>query len=245
MPGGVSFIDYIPDGVRLATVYAGSDGAYQQEVQIPADTPDGAKQIVVTALDPSGHYAYLPSDLTVTGPAARASLSSSTLRPETRVRISGVRFLRGSSVYLLLYPEGVLLGTVTATPGGTFSKLVRMPTDLLGGPHGVVVVGFAAGGGLAYLALQATATSDLGGGGSVLPLTSTTKPMVTASTSSTTVPDFALWSSAGVDPKAIAWIMLIVCALLLGFLGGTWLRTPDGRRWRRYRRSRRGGHTTD
>lgn len=243
-PGGIALIDYIPDGVRLATVHAGVDGSFVKDVQIPTDSPDGRKQIVVTAIAADGTYAYLPNDLTVKGPDAAIRVSDTTLRPRQQLRISGTRFLRGGSVYALLFPEQVLLGTATASADGTFALDVRMPSKLLNGRHGLVITGLTASGGYAYLqrlVMVIGGLGDLPGGGTADPFTHT----ATRATSTTSTLPTATGVRTPVAASRHTGLVLLALLLLSGtglaILGVTWLWTPAGRTWRRRRRERRSG----
>lgn len=255
-PGGISLIDYIPDGVRLATVYAGPDGTYSAQVRIPDNSPDGRKQIVVTAIDAAGHYAYLPNDLTVNGPSASARLSDTTLTPSQAFQISGSRFRAGTKVYAVLYPEQVLLGGFTAGGNGSFTANVRMPKDLLNGDHGIVVAGADAKGGTAYLQLKATVTGGLGALGagdpfakasaaSAAALASTTTIDITTTTTidtpfTTDVPGRPSLGPEGTDTKLVLAVLLVLAAGTVAALLASWWRSAAGRRWRRDRAKSRG-----
>jgi hypothetical protein len=249
-PGTTSFVDYIPDGVRLATVTAGGDGSYSVQVRIPGNSPDGRKQIVVTALDAAGHYAYLPSNLSVNGPAASARLSDTTLTPSQAFQLSGSRFRAGYKVYAVLYPEQVYLGAFTAGDGGSFTANLRMPKDLLNGKHGFVVAGPDAKGGTAYLQLTASVTGGIGSSG-VDPFAKATPGAVEAIASTTTVDitttttietPFTTDKSGrpplgphGTDTKLVLTVLLVLALGTVGALVASWLRSPGGRRWRRER----------
>jgi hypothetical protein len=254
LPGGVAYIDYIPDGARLATVHAGADGSFVHTVQIPIDSPDGKKQIVVTALDSEAHYAYLANDLTVKGPSASARLSDTSLVPGQALRISGNRFLVGTDVYAVLYPEGAILMKTTARSGGGFSAGVTMPTKLLNGRHGIAVVGLTYTGDVAYLQLFANVTGGIGtaagdpfaNASHEIPAdvtTTTTEGPSTTTTDLAPLPTHAPSKSSlgphGTDTGLVLAIVLALAVATGAALLASWLRSPAGRRWRRDRSNRR------
>jgi hypothetical protein len=250
LAGGTSFVDYIPDGVRLATVTVGGDGSYSVQVRIPGNSPDGRKQIVVTALDSLGHYAYLANDLSVNGPPASARLNDTTLTPSQAFQLSGSRWRPGSKVYAVLYPEQVYLGAFPASDGGSFTANLRMPKDLLNGKHGFVVVGADAKGGTAYLQLTASVTGGIGfapgdpfakaSPGDVTAIASTTTEDITTTTTietpfTTDKPGRPPLGPHGTDTKLVLAVLLVVLLGTVGALVASWLRSPAGRRWRRDR----------
>lgn len=257
-PGGPSLIDYLPDGVRLAEVTVGPDGSYQQDVRIPDLTLDGPKQIVVTALDAAGRYTYLPIDIRVSGPQTTARLSDTTLTPNQAVRLSGERFMPGRQVLIVLFPEGVDMGSAVADSSGRVVADLRMPAQLLNGRHVFAVAGakagggHAPGGGFAYLKLEATVTGGVGfvPTGTVVPAdledffrTSTTLPTSSTSSTSTTttIERDALADDVAGSDGASTGLLLVLLLLCLALVAGTvlmWLRSDDGYRWLRKRLGR-------
>jgi hypothetical protein len=244
LAGREALVDYIPDGVRLAVPTVGPDGAFSISVRIPANTYDGPKQIVVTALDAAGKFTYLPTDLTMRGPPATAELSDVTLVPSQVVRISGNRWFAGTTVLAALFPERVSLGPITAGSDGRFSVDVRLPKDLLNGRHGVQLFGRAAGGRMASVKLPATVTGGVGRAGSFEipdgPLNPTsTVPSSTTTLRTTTSAARAAAPSSGSDDSNAGVIGLIVaCTLLVLVVAVGWLWSADGRQWRRRVRRR-------
>jgi hypothetical protein len=244
-PGGISLIDYIPDGVRLATVHAGADGSYVHDVQIPPDSPDGLKQIVVTAIAADGTYAYLPTTITLKGPAATIRVSDLTLNPGQALKVSGSRFLRGTTVYGLLFPEAISLFEITPARDGTFAAEVEMPDDLLNGRHGLVVTGLDASGHFAYLQQLVSVRGGIGDlpgesdpfAGAAALATSTT----TTSTTSTTERERARSQQLGngSDSSLIGLVVMLIAIVLLIVLAVTWYRSPAGKTWRRHREEHR------
>lgn len=249
-PGGVSYVDYLPDAIRLATVTVGDDGSYSRNVQIPAGTKDGPKQIVVTAVGADGKYAYLPTDLRVTGPPATARLSTDRLFPRLALRVEGTRFLSGTEVSVVLFPEAQSMGSPRAGRDGRLSAEVVVPGEVLNGRHVVVVAGLTAGGGYAYLQIETTMTGGVGdvpAGDVVVPgagydptavtSTSFTVPTTKAPTVTRgTVTDIPP-TGDGFDGLAILLLVVLV-AIVLGIGVGSLLLTPAGRRWIRQRRRR-------
>jgi hypothetical protein len=255
-PGGLSFVDYLPDGVRLAEVTVGDDGGYTVDVTIPVMSHDGPKQIVVTALDADGRYAYLPTDMTVNGPPATADLSDSTLVPGQTFQIDGSRFRAGKAGVVILYPEGVILAEPVPDAEGRWSEQVQVPAQVLNGRHGIAVVGIAAGGKVAYVKLFATITGGIGfvpegidlfafplppvDGTTTVPSTSTS---TTRGTTTTTRPRQEA-ATDGSDDDSSLWLLVLLagCVLLLVIVAIAWLRTPEGRALfdREARRRRRG-----
>ncbi len=161
-PGAPVLIDLFGDGVRLGEFAVGADGTFAQDVQIPPGTSDGSKGVKITTIDADGKYASFSIYITVSGPPAEARLSTSAIRPGQVLRVSGTRFRPGGEIYVVLFPEEVLLGTPIASGDGSFATDVRMPDDLLNGEHGIVVAGASAGGSFAYLVLEASGSGGSG-----------------------------------------------------------------------------------
>lgn len=250
LPGRDTLVDYGPDGVRLATPTVGADGGFSVRVQIPLSTYDGRKQIVITALDAAGRFSRLYIDLTVAWPPATAQLSDMSLRPSQVVRISGDRWFPGTRVIVILLPEGVTIGDLTAGSDRRISADLRLPKDLLNGRHGVHVFGRAAGGRMANVKLFPTVTGGVGQAGSfeipdapLNPTTSTSSPATSSSVASVTTTARPGAPAADPEDSNVALIALLaLCVLLVVVVIIGWLLSADGRHWRRRRgRTRRTG----
>jgi outer membrane protein OmpA-like peptidoglycan-associated protein len=95
-------------------------------------TGEGFKMLL-TALQDDGNPAPLGSDLAV------------VLRPGGFARVTGSGFLPGTLVYVWLFSEPVMLGTVTVSADGSFDGNVPVPGDLAAGSHTIQVNGTSAG----------------------------------------------------------------------------------------------------
>lgn len=246
LPGGEVTVDYLPDGVRLATLTADPDGGLRRDVQIPLTTHDGPKEIRVTALDAAGGFTSLPAALTIKGPPATATLSDLSLRPNQVVRLSGTRWFAGTTVLVVLFPGAIELGPVTAGSDGRFDVSLRMPGNLRNGPHGIQVFGQSAGGKVANLKLFPTVSGGTGAVGSLdipddpglVPPSSSTSTTTTTLRSTTTLRRSApLVGDTGSDIGVV--VLTVVTGLALLAIAVGWALSPQGRRWDRSRRRRR------
>ena len=249
-PGKPVTIEFQPGAVMLATLAVDGDGGFTRNVQIPPRATDGAKQIVVKSIGTDGRFTRLQLDLQVAGPPAAAQLTDDTLVPSQAFRVVGNRFAAGTSVVIVVYPEGVILGQPNAGSDGRLNADVRMPKDLLNGKHGFIVAGLAAGGHVAVLKLYATVTGGVGGVKGdplakvdypyVTPTSGPTTSLVRRATS--TVPLGVSGGSGGSGSNLVWLVVLVAFVLLLVAISIAWLRSSDGRRWLRDRAERRRIH---
>jgi hypothetical protein len=72
-PGSTATITLESDPVLLATTTAGSDGVVNETVTIPADTPAGQHEIVVSGVGRDGEPKQVRFPITITGTAAAGS----------------------------------------------------------------------------------------------------------------------------------------------------------------------------
>jgi hypothetical protein len=245
--GKPATIEYQPGAVMLATLTVDGDGGFTRNVQIPPRTTDGAKQIVVKSIGTNGRFTRIQIDLQVAGPPATARLSDDTLVPKEAFRFDGSRFAAGTSVVIVVYPEGAILGQPNAGPDGRFSVDVRMPELLLNGKHGFIVAGLAAGGHVAVLKLYATVTGGVGGVVKGDPLDEVDYPYVTPTSAPTTslvrrptstVP-LVSGDSGGSGLNTLGLAILVAFVLILVVLAVAWWRSSEGQRWLRDRAERR------
>jgi hypothetical protein len=215
-------------------------------VTIPAHSFDGDKGIVVTSVNADGTFAYLPNGAVLRGPSAQARLSDTKLTPNESFRVTGSRFLPGADVKVVVFPEAVLLATVTPDGDGSFSVGVRMPSRLLNGKHGIVVAAPNASGGYSYLQLGATVTGGLGEAGAIaagdvegflatVPSATTTITLHRITTTEAPSPTLPV----DTDDGSRGWVLLLLAVLVLVVIAALvwgWLRTPEGQRWLRQRR---------
>jgi hypothetical protein len=254
LPGTPAVIDYVPDSVRFGVFDVAGDGTLVREVRIPANTYDGAKQIIITSRDATGHVVRLKLDLTIAGPPATVSLSDDSWTPGQQITFSGVRWFAGSPFAVVLYPEGAVIAQTTIGSDLRLAVTGRVPADVRNGKHGLIVAGRAATGKAAFFKIFVTVIGGVGSVGPGDPFAGAVNPIdpsipippdiTTPSTSSTSVLRSTPREEDGaeVDSGGISLWMIVLVALAVLLLIGvavTWLGTTDGRAWRAKRRERK------
>jgi hypothetical protein len=163
-PNSPTSIDFLPDGVHFSKPTADGNGNLSAAVTIPPDTENGDKQIVVTGIDASGQYAYLPIAITVKGSPGSISLSATLLIPNQAIFVNGTRFRHNTTADIYLLPEAVRLGTAQVDANRSFSIQVTIPDKAFNGAHEVVATGIGADGQYAYAIADAHVTGGAPGG---------------------------------------------------------------------------------
>ncbi|MGH8925130.1 MAG: hypothetical protein ACRDWA_10910 [Acidimicrobiia bacterium] len=97
---------------------------------------------------------YQPAD----GPV---ELSTTNLDPGDEVEVSGSGFAPGSEVVLTIESEPVMLATVTANSGGSFSSIVTVPSNVAAGQHTISATGIDPSGAPRVLAAQVSVGGSL------------------------------------------------------------------------------------
>ena len=223
----------------------GGDGTFRSTVAISRDSIDGAKQLVVRGLKADGTHSYLTVDLRVVGAPASARISDTELAPSARFELSGDRFKRGTKVLVVLFPERVLLAELTAASDQSIAADLALPEAVFDGDHTIIVAGSEARAGYAWIELHANVT---GGIGRTPPVTGSGKELLdsflagTTTTSRATTTTRAVGEAINHDgggggggitrPWILLVLLLLLAAVALVALVASWLRTPEGRRWK-------------
>ena len=133
-------------GVGTITYASGaspSDGTLSVAGATATYTPTGnyvgPDSFSYIATNGNGHS--LAGTVNVTVSAATMTLSTTQVEQGGSLTVSGAGFVAGSSVQIVLHSSPVVLATVVASPGGTFSQSVLIPSATVAGIHTIVVDG--------------------------------------------------------------------------------------------------------
>jgi hypothetical protein len=233
-PGGEVEVTLHP-GKHQVKAIAGPDRRFTAELDIPIDAVTGGYGITVAGTGSDGLGAYLPNNVTISSPSARAALDDTTLTQGQVVTITGRRWKPGQEVQLTLHP-GKHQVKVVPGPDGRFTGRLDIPEDTASGRYGITVAGVGADGIYAYLQNDVTVgdagfaerTAITGGFARVEPLRRDIRPVTLP-----TVPETDDGPSTGTSLMVVVLMLLAALVTIAALIASS--RPGVQRAWRHQR----------